>query len=92
MALIRPVTNPEARGETVSKIVPHLREGATVTLTRTDTRYVATEYGVVNLRGKSLRQRAQALISIAHPDFRAELSNYAKEVKYFILPEHDPLA
>ncbi|MDD5667760.1 MAG: acetyl-CoA hydrolase/transferase C-terminal domain-containing protein [Actinomycetota bacterium] len=79
-------------GELVSKIVPQLRPGAVVTLTRTDVMYVATEYGVVNLRGKSLRQRAQALISIAHPDFRAELSNYAKEVKYFILPEHDPLA
>ncbi len=79
-------------GELVSKIVPQLRPGAVVTLTRTDVMYVATEYGVVNLRGKSLRQRAQALIGIAHPDFRRELSNYAKEVRYFILPEHDPLA
>ncbi|MBC7230937.1 MAG: acetyl-CoA hydrolase/transferase family protein [Actinobacteria bacterium] len=78
-------------GELVSKIVPQLRPGAVVTLTRTDVMYVATEYGVVNLRGKSLRERARALIGIAHPDFRRELSNYAKEVRYFILPEHDPL-
>ncbi len=86
------VVEDKETGELVSKIVPQLRPGAVVTLTRTDVMYVATEYGVVNLRGKSLRQRAQALISIAHPDFRRELSNYAKEVKYFILPEHDPLA
>ncbi len=82
----------DKEGNLVSKIVPQLRPGAVVTLTRTDVMYVATEYGVVNLRGKSLRQRAQALISIAHPDFRRELSDYAKEVKYFVLPEHDPLA
>ncbi len=79
-------------GELISKIVPQLRPGSVVTLTRTDVMYVATEYGVADLEGKSLRQRAQALIGIAHPDFRAELSNYAKEVKYFVLPEHDPLA
>jgi len=76
-------------GETVSKIVPQLRPGAVVTLTRTDVMYVATEYGCVNLMGKNLRERAQALISIAHPDFRGELRRYAREVKYFILPEHE---
>jgi 4-hydroxybutyrate CoA-transferase len=83
------VTKDKDTGEMVSKIVPFLRQGAIVTLTRTDVMYVATEYGVVNLRGKNLRERAQALISIAHPDHRAELKNYAKEVKYFILPEHE---
>jgi 4-hydroxybutyrate CoA-transferase len=79
-------------GELVSKIVTQHRPGAIVTLTRNEVMYVATEYGVANLRGKSLRQRAQALIGVAHPDFRRELSDYAKEVKYFVLPEHDPLA
>ncbi len=79
----------KAAGETVSRIVPHLREGATVTLTRTDVMYVATEYGVINLKGKTLRERAQALISIAHPDFRDDLVRYAKDVKYFIFPEHE---
>ncbi len=76
-------------GETVSKIVPTLDPGAVVTLTRTDVMYVATEYGVVCLKGKSVRERAQALISIAHPDFRGELKRYARDVKYFILPEHE---
>ncbi|MDY6796926.1 MAG: acetyl-CoA hydrolase/transferase C-terminal domain-containing protein [Actinomycetota bacterium] len=78
-------------GKTVSKIAPQLKPGATVTLTRTDVMYVATEYGVVNLKGKTLRERAQALISIAHPDFRSELIQYAKDVRYFILPEHEEL-
>ncbi len=80
-----------ATGETVSKIVPALRRGAAVTLARTDVMYIATEYGVVNLKGLSLRDRARALISVAHPDFRAELKDYAKEVKYFILPEHEEI-
>ncbi len=79
----------KASGETISRIVPMLKPGATVTLTRTDVMYVVTEYGVVNLKGKSLRERAHALISIAHPDFRGELKQYARDVKYFIFPEHE---
>ncbi len=57
----------------VSRIVSHLDEGAVVTLTRTDVRYVVTEYGIADLLGKSVPQRAQALINIAHPDFRNDL-------------------
>jgi acyl-CoA hydrolase len=57
-----------------SKIVPFLKQGAGVTTTRAHVHYVATEYGVVNLFGKSLKQRARALISIAHPDHREHLS------------------
>lgn len=53
-----------------SRIVPVLSTGAAVTLTRTNTHYVATEYGVVCLRGLSIKERCKALISIAHPDFR----------------------
>ena len=56
-----------------SKIVPFLKEGAGVTTTRAHVHYVATEYGVVNLFGKNLKQRAKALISIAHPDHREKL-------------------
>jgi acyl-CoA hydrolase len=56
-----------------SRIVPKLHDGAGVVTTRADVHYVATEYGVVNLYGKSIRARAQALISIAHPDDRASL-------------------
>ncbi len=58
---------------TVSKIVPFLTQGAAVTTSRNDVDYVVTEFGVAKLRGRSLRQRAQALIEIAHPDFRTAL-------------------
>ncbi len=61
----------------VSKIVPFLKEGAGVTTTRAHVHYVATEYGVVNLYGKTLQQRAKALISIAHPNHRELLEKAA---------------
>ena len=61
-----------------SRIVPNLSEIAVV-IPRGDVQYVATEYGVVNLFGKTLQERAMALISIAHPDFRDELFSKAKE-------------
>ena len=54
----------------ISKIVPLLDEGAAVTTSRTDVDYVVTEYGVAHLKGHTLRERARALIEIAHPDFR----------------------
>ena len=57
----------------VSKIVPFLDPGSAVTTTRNDVNYVITEYGISQLRGKTLRQRAEALIEIAHPDFRDAL-------------------
>ena len=57
----------------ISRIVPFLDRGAEVTTSRNDVNYVVTEYGVARLRGKTLRQRAGALIEIAHPDFREEL-------------------
>lgn len=62
-----------AKKGTISRIVPVLDPGATVTTTRTDVHYIVTEYGAVNLRGKSLRERARLLISIAHPKFREGL-------------------
>ncbi|MCD8223524.1 MAG: acetyl-CoA hydrolase [Clostridiales bacterium] len=62
-----------------SNIVPFIPEGSTVSAPRTMIQYVATEYGVVKLSGLSLRERAEAMISIAHPDFREELENYARE-------------
>ncbi len=63
----------------VSKIVPFLKPGAGVTTTRAHVHYVATEYGMVNLFGKNLKQRARALISIAHPDHKEMLEKAAFE-------------
>lgn len=70
---------PSVTKNGISKIVPYLKEGAGVTTTRAHVHYIATEYGVVNLFGKNLKQRAEALISIAHPDHREELSKQAFE-------------
>lgn len=61
-----------AKGK-MSRIVPLLAEGAAVTTSRNDVDYVVTEYGIAHLKGKTLRQRAESLINIAHPDFREEL-------------------
>ena len=65
-----------------SRIVPLLRPGAGVVTSRGDVHYVITEYGVAHLFGKSLKERAKELIRIAHPKFRDELSNYAKETRH----------
>lgn len=62
-----------------SNIVPFIPGGSTVSVPRTMIQYVATEYGVVKLSGLSLWERAQAMISVAHPDFREELTQYAQE-------------
>ena len=69
----------------VSRIVSTLKPGAGVVTTRGHVQYVATEYGVVNLHGLNLKQRAQALISIAHPDVRAELTREVSELRHFDL-------
>jgi len=63
-----------------SRIVPQLRPGAGVVTTRAHVHYVVTEYCIVNLHGKNLRQRAEALASIAHPDFREEICRKAHEL------------
>lgn len=62
-----------AKGGTISRIIPHLENGTPVTTSRFDVQYICTEYGAVNLFGKTASERAEALISIAHPDFREEL-------------------
>lgn len=62
-----------------SRITTQLRPGAGVVTSRGDVHYIVTEYGVAQLFGKSVQERAKALISIAHPDFRDELTKYAKE-------------
>lgn len=71
-----------ARNHSVSRIVSTLDEGAGVVTTRCDVHYVVTEYGVAALHGKTVRQRARALIGIAHPKFRDELTRMARELGY----------
>ena len=66
-------------GERKSNIVAAIPSGAAVSAPRTMIQYVATEYGVASLAGKSLRERAEAMAAIAHPDFREELLRYACE-------------
>ncbi|MHC4666276.1 MAG: GNAT family N-acetyltransferase [Planctomycetota bacterium] len=71
-----------ARNGEVSRIVPHLTEGAGVVTTRGDVHYVVTEYGIAYLHGKSIRERVLALTNIAHPKFRKELIQAAKAQRY----------
>ncbi len=71
-----------AKNGTVSRIVARLSPGAGVVLTRAGVHYVVTEYGVAYLHGKSIQERALALITIAHPKFRAQLLKEAIEAKY----------
>jgi 4-hydroxybutyrate CoA-transferase len=77
-----PSMNVMRDGTAVSKIAPFLKPGAGVVTTRNHVRFVVTEYGVAELYGKTIRQRAQALIKIAHPQFRDELTAKAKELNY----------
>jgi acetyl-CoA hydrolase len=70
------------KNETISRIVPTLTPGAGVVTTRNDVHYIVTEYGVASLHGKSVRQRARELINIAHPKFRDELMQAARELEY----------
>ena len=68
----------EKRGARESRIVTTLTPGNVVTTPRTDVMYVVTEYGLVNLKGKSVAERAKALIGLAHPDFREALEREAR--------------
>ncbi len=72
-----------AKNDTITRIVPMLNEGAGVVTTRNDVHYVVTEYGVASLYGRSVRKRAQALINIAHPKFKEELTAAARKLGYF---------
>jgi acyl-CoA hydrolase len=71
-----------ARDGTISRIVPHLTEGAGVVTTRGDVHYVVTEFGIAYLHGKSIRERVLSLVNIAHPTFRNELLQAAKVQRY----------
>ena len=69
-------------GTRITRITAMLKQGAGVVTTRNHIRYVVTEWGVASLYGKSIRQRAEALINVAHPDFRDELRHTAKQLHY----------
>lgn len=77
-----PSSNVFRDGTIISKIVPMLKQGAGVVTTRNHVRYIVTEFGVADLYGKTIRQRAHALIGIAAPQFREELIAKAKELNY----------
>ncbi|MCC6729276.1 MAG: GNAT family N-acetyltransferase [Chthonomonadales bacterium] len=81
-----PSTATAHDGAVTSRIVPVLRQGAGVVTSRGDVHYLVTEWGVAYLHGKTLRERAMALISIAHPDFRCELLVAAKE-RRLVMPD-----
>jgi len=72
-----------AKGGDISRVVPRLKEGAMVTTPRMDVQYLATEYGLVNLKGRSSKERALAIASLAHPKFRDDLLREGEEMGLF---------
>ncbi len=79
-----------AKSDSISRIVPTLNPGAGVVTSRGLVRYVATEYGVAYLHGKTIRERAKALIEISHPKFREELYNYCERTKWLQHAQPEP--
>ncbi|MBY9015852.1 MAG: GNAT family N-acetyltransferase [Candidatus Lokiarchaeota archaeon] len=79
-------------GTVVSRIVPYLQPGSGVVITRGDIHYVVSEWGIAYLFGKSIRERVLQMINIAHPDFREELLEYAKKVKYIYADQKLPIS
>jgi acyl-CoA hydrolase len=77
-------TYTDKDGNLQSRIVPTVEPGSIVTVPRSIVQYVATEFGVVQLKGKSTWERAEALISIAHPDFQEELIRQADQMKIWV--------
>jgi acetyl-CoA hydrolase len=77
-----PSTTTTRDGTVISRIVTMLKRGAGVVTSRNHVRYIVTEYGVADLYGKSIRKRAEALIGVAHPDFRVDMKKEAVELKY----------
>lgn len=77
-----PSISTQRNGTVLSRIVPMLKPGAGVVTSRNHVHFVATEYGVADLYGKTVRQRTKALIKIAHPDFRDEITAQARELNY----------
>ncbi len=78
-----------ARGGTASRITPMLAMGAAVTTPRDQVQYVVTEYGIAELSGRTLKQRGEALLAIAHPDFRAEIRRWLRGTRSFALSSEE---
>jgi acyl-CoA hydrolase len=79
-----------AKGDTISRIVPRLAHGAGVLTGRADVHYVVTEYGVAYLHGRTIRQRAESLIQVAHPKFRDQLQEYGEQQRWFQRNAYEP--
>ena len=79
-----------AQNGTVSRIVPHLSEGAGVATTRADVNFIITEFGIAELKGKGIYQRVMELAQIAHPKFREELIEVAKKRHYIFADQLPP--
>ncbi len=79
-----------AKNGTISRIVPMLDPGAGVVTSRGTVHYVVTEYGVAYLHGRTIRQRAEALIQIAHPQFRKELYEYCERTRWLVASKAEP--
>jgi len=77
-------THSDRQGNLHSRIVPTVQPGSIVTVPRSIVQYVATEFGIVQLKGKSTWERTEALIGIAHPDFRDDLIKQAEEMKIWV--------
>lgn len=77
-----PIISLPSKAKNFSRIVPLLKHGAGVVTSRNHVHYVVTEYGIADLYGKTIRQRALALIHVAHPDFRADLKKQASKLHY----------
>jgi acetyl-CoA hydrolase len=77
-----PIIALPSKAKEISRIVPTLKTGAGVVTTRNHIQYVVTEYGVAPLYGKTIRERAQSLIDIAHPEFREDLTKQAQDLNY----------
>jgi acyl-CoA hydrolase/ribosomal protein S18 acetylase RimI-like enzyme len=79
-----------ARKNSISRIVPHLSEGAGVATTRGDVNFIVTEYGIAELQGKGIYQRVMELAQIAHPKFRASLIDFARKRHYIFADQLPP--
>ena len=85
---VLPSTATLKDGTVVSRVVPYLQQGSGIVITRGDVHFVVTEWGIAYLFGKSIRERVIQMISIAHPDFREELLEYAKNLNY-VYPDQE---